>query len=186
MDDGQAIEELSGLIGGMLGTMLATLERNNVMGADSEVKNLGEVMALYFRIGTDKALAGMGFKPRSPTRRVAYIALAYSIKYNIALRSPVSLEPSLSKIHRVAQKTKLPAPEFRRNDPWNWAKVLREYQEDFRRPMYAFCPGPVGGDRLDITTWTSEKRMKHNYEDKDPISSADMENVKNGMVLDLA
>lgn len=185
VDDGQAILELYNLICGMFGSMIARLEREGLVGPDSEVKNLAQIMALYYRIGSDEdGLMEMGFSSTQRNRHVATMTFAYSKKHDIVLRSPISLNPeTLSHFGVFAQNFHIPAPETRNNDPWDWTKALNDYKNAFQRPGYAFCPGPIGADRFDITTWTSAKRKKHNVQGKDPISPAKINEIKNGKIL---
>jgi hypothetical protein len=43
----------------------------------------------------------------------------------------------------------------------------------------------IGGDSLDITTWTSAERKKKAYDKKDPLGK-EIDAIKEGLILDLA
>lgn len=44
---------------------------------------------------------------------------------------------------------------------------------------------PIGGDTLDITTWTSEERKRKSFDKKDPLGKAEIDAIKNGLVMSL-
>lgn len=154
-------------------SMLATLERNDLLKPDSEIKNLGHIMALYIRYMVD-ALTDFSL---DPTDIEAHI-FAYATKNNIDLVP--DLEGSNAdheKLQEDAQKITLPEPTAKKDDPWNWAKCLGEYKKNY---------GPIGGDKLDITTWSSAERKKHAYDKKDPLDKQMVDALKQGLVMSLA
>lgn len=153
--------------------MLATLERNALLKPDSEVKNLGMVMALYIRLAGDEM----------PTCSIdlpdlAGDVLAYATKFNIEPLDLSGME-NVDEVKALANKVVLPACEDKNDDPWEWAKGLKEYQDKHK-------PGKIGGDRLDITTWKSADRKKHSFTKKDPVDKQMIDALKEGLVMQLA
>jgi hypothetical protein len=68
-------------------------------------------------------------------------------------------------------------------DPWNTAKAFRAYEK-----MYGKADGPgfkpaMGGDKYDITTWTSAERRAASLNKRDPFSKREIEALKMGLML---
>jgi hypothetical protein len=161
---------MSKLVKTMFLSMLATLERNRVLKPDSEIKNLGHMMALWLRLAEEPCPIFFETRESDGTRRLASIIMAYAMKYDIALPNPGNLDSIKAIVEPRAKKVKLPAPESKKNDPWDWNKSLKSYVGKFEVPAFAFAPGPVGGDKLDVTSWTSERRKKYAFDKKDPLT----------------
>lgn len=153
-------------------TMLATLERNALLKPDSEVKNLGMIMALYIR------LAGDEMPNYSIDLDPAGDVLAYATKFNIEPLDLSGME-NVDEVKALASKAVLPACDAKNDDPWEWTKGLKEYQAEYKHEK-------IGGDRLDITTWTSADRKKHSFTKKDPMDKQMIDALKQGLVMQLA
>lgn len=177
IDDSEGAETISRLIKTMFLTMLATLERNSVLKPDSEIKNLGHMMALWLRLSEDPSSIFGVLQESAGTRRLGSIILAYATKYDIPLPNPGDLDPLKKVVLVKANKVKLPAPDAKKNDPWNWAKALRDYERNYTISILGFASRQVGGDQLDVSAWTSKRRAMCAFDEKDPIT----EEVRNSL-----
>jgi hypothetical protein len=45
--------------------------------------------------------------------------------------------------------------------------------------------GAIGGDALDITTWTSAERKEFNFDGRDPFGAREIAALKKGDVLEM-
>ncbi|KAJ5815648.1 hypothetical protein N7474_007425 [Penicillium riverlandense] len=178
VDDGDHVNQLADLIGAMFLSMLATLGRNGLLKEESEVKNLGMIMGLYIRIGFDDTLDFDNLSAR---------VFAYATKNNIKLGGLKKLQSRVDDLQAEVDKITLPASEAKNNDPWDWKKLLNSYEGySGDIPVYAIKPNKMGGDGCDITTWSSAKRKKHSFDNKDPLGKKEMDAIKQGMVMQLA
>lgn len=153
-------------------TMLATLERNELLKPDSEVKNLGQIMALYIRYVADIM---PGFSVESDDLETHI--LAYATKHDIELQGLSDMNSDRDEMQAEADKVKTPDPTAKKDDPWGWEKSFKDYKKDF---------GPIGGDNLDLTTWSSAERKKHSFDKKDPLDRQMINALKEGLVMQLA
>lgn len=125
-------------------SMLATLERNDLLKPDSDVKNLGQIMSLYIRWAAD-TLPEASMDPKE----LEDIVLAYATKHKIELAGLSVMKTDRVQLQERADKLKLSQPTDKENDPWGWKKIFKDYKQDY---------GPIGGDKLDLTTWSSAER----------------------------
>lgn len=160
------------MVGTMVATMLAMLDREGVLKPDSEVKSLSAVMAAFARfiaeIDND-----FGFEAGGLTAKV----LAYARKYNIELKGLNDIEGKemFKKYKEEADKLELPASDDNKGDPWGWKKALTQYKK-----LY----GPkIGGDKLDMSTWTSAARKSAAFDKKDPFDKEMIAAIKDGMIM---
>lgn len=172
VDDGEGVQVFIEVIKTLFLSMLATLERNNLLEPDSKIKNLGHIMALYIRYVVD-ALPDYSIESNDLEAHI----FAYAAKHKIELPGLEGSNVDREELQENAQKIKLPEPTAKKNDPWDWAKCLREYKKNY---------GPIGGDKLDITTWTSVERKKHSFYNRDPLDKKMIDDLKEGLVMHLA
>ncbi|KAE8141085.1 hypothetical protein BDV38DRAFT_238650 [Aspergillus pseudotamarii] len=163
-------------------TMLAKLESQGLLGPDSEIKNLGMVMALYLCAPSDIRAYGICEGNDDKTNNVAAFynsdekILAYAKKYNIELRGPCDLDSYVEALDQV----ELPPAK---DDPWSWAAVLKQYEklhgQERKKPK-------IGGIQYDITAMSSAERRKSSYNGKDPLKKSEIDKIKQGMIFQLA
>lgn len=163
-------------------TMLAKLESLGLLGPDSEIKNLGMVMALYLCTTSDMRAYGICEGNEDKANKIAAfynsdeMILAYAKKYNIGLRGPSNLDSCVEDLDEV----ELPPAK---DDPWGWAAVLKQYEKlhgrERKKPK-------IGGIQYDITAMSSAERKESSYNGKDPLKKSEIEKIKQGMVLQLA
>jgi len=172
VEDGEGVEAVISMVGSMFATMLAMLDREGLLKPDSEVKSLGAVMAAFARliteIGPDFGIEAGGLVAK---------VLAYAKKHNIELRALSDIEDRdrFRKYMEEADKLELPASDAKSRDPWGWRKASTLYKK-----LY----GPkIGGDKLDISTWTSAERKKAAFDKKDPFNKKMIDAIKDGMIM---
>lgn len=142
--------------------MLARLEREKLLQDQSpEVRNLGLVMALFINVGSDmrdgslledgeeetvkKSSPTFKFKPSDFDSHI----LAYANKFAITLGGLHNIDELVAELETDA---KLPAAG---DDPWGWDAALKAYSKSYA------IKGKIGGDNLDITTWSSADRKSY-------------------------
>jgi hypothetical protein len=149
-------------------SMMATLERNDLLKPDSEVKNVGMIMGLLVRLGEfAEDFEGFDDLPK-------YIH-AYAAKHNIVLRDlPEDSEPEDPV--PATGKGSLPEPTAKKNDPWGFSAELKKLGKEQR----------LGGDHHDITTMSGPERKKAHFDGKDPLAGEGIKALKEGLVMQLA
>ncbi|KAJ5144825.1 hypothetical protein N7448_002217 [Penicillium atrosanguineum] len=171
VDDGEGAKTFMDVTGVMFAIMLAMLDREGLLKPDSEVKSLGVVMAGFVRFIAHTIGPDFGIRANDLDKTV----LAYAKKYNIELKGLFGIEKELETAEAEAEKLELPASDDKNGDPWNWKTTLAQYQKDY---------GPkIGGDKLDITTWTPAERRKAAFDKKDPFSRKMIDAIKDGMIM---
>jgi hypothetical protein len=203
IDCGDSVDAIYFLIGRLFMSMLARLERENLLSGDSEIKNLGLIMAAFMSLAhgcrdyglleesKQEALGPAKDKKKWEPHAFDNQILAYARKYGIELVGPTNIEKIVGDANADVD---LPVPESNtgKADPFGFTKSLKKYKVD-EGGITAFMVGnkniktPIGGDSLDITTWTSAKRKSKAFDKKDPISKELMAGVKNeGLVISIS
>ncbi|OGM43431.1 hypothetical protein ABOM_007634 [Aspergillus bombycis] len=180
--DGDLANDTYCLLLAMFLTMLAKLESQELLGPDSEIKNLGLVMALYICTASDMRDYGIFKENDDKTNKVAAFynsdqkILAYAKKYNIELRGPSNIDSCVEDMDEV----ELPPAK---KDPWGWAAVLKQYEklhgQQRKKPK-------IGGIQYDITGMSSAERRGSSFDGQDPLKKAELDAIKQGMILQLA
>ncbi|RLM01964.1 hypothetical protein CFD26_108835 [Aspergillus turcosus] len=205
VDSADAPHDTLVLAGRQFLAMLARLEHLNLLKPDSEVENLGLIMALYIKLaaaedifdfhddteeikknnGTDETFTFV------PSEFPSYI-LAYAKKYNIKLVKATGVDKVIEDLDDEVELPERSRDEHPLSellcDPWDLKDARQEYVDkhatyyDGRRGLKTH----LGGDYLDITTWTSAERKKASFDGKDPLSKEEIDAIKKGMVLGFA
>ncbi|CCF47840.1 hypothetical protein CH063_04302 [Colletotrichum higginsianum] len=180
-DDGELCRQTARLIGNLFLATLARLEREGALAPDSEVKDLGIVMAGMLKVASafrgSSLFEGETRIKKSKKRPFPFVAetfdnyvAAYAKKHGITLRGVPKLKGLLEG---VDDDVELPTVEQHGEDPWGWAAAFSEYKTGTT----------VGGDGLDITSWTSAERKKHAFNKKDPLGKKELDAIKKGLVM---
>lgn len=143
--------------------MLAKLERNDLLKAESEIKNLRLIMAQYIGIP--------GEYPELLENDIAEMVLAYAKKHSLDLHG-FGADGHIDNLKDIP----LPAYDAENEDPWDWEKALDHHDRKF---------GPIGGDKYDITAWTSAERKRENG-GRDPLRKPEIDALKSGMIMQRA
>jgi hypothetical protein len=181
-------------------SMLAIFEREHLLAKDSEIKNLGMIMALFMDIASTlrqfsllKASKQESLGPAKDKKKWYPHAfdnqiLAYARKYDITLLGLGNLDALVSKAKGDGH---LPVPESNtgKADPFGFAKTLKRYKTE-QAGITGFVTGKygktkIGGDCLDITSWSSAERQRKNFDNKDPLGKKEIDALKQGLVLGL-
>ncbi|KAL5357715.1 hypothetical protein BJX96DRAFT_145065 [Aspergillus floccosus] len=184
VDDGQCVYDTHSLIGRMFLNMLVTLHNAGLLKPNSEVQSLPAVMAQYIQLATGWERDGfMGDDDElekgddyQATMFAGYVR-AYAAKHDIQL--PLTDE-ELTK----AEEVELPE-QVNDRDPWLWSGNLQEYSRDYARSYSPRKKGRIGGDALDLTTWSSAERKAKSFGKKDPLGKEIMNAIKEGQVLQM-
>ncbi|KAL5043050.1 hypothetical protein BDW71DRAFT_188819 [Aspergillus fruticulosus] len=183
MIDADSVKSTFRLLGQMFLTMLATFESRNLLKPDSEVKNVGMVMALYLSLADELREYFESDDDGQPDfSRFDHYILAYAKKYNMELQGPSKTDELVEAIEDEDDEVKLPAPSA---DPWNWDKAYKTYAKEYGAISMIQKKG-MGGDSFDITSWTSARRKQYSFSKKDPLGKEEMNAIKQGMVMQIA
>ena len=182
--------------------MLARLEREKLLSKDSEIPNLGLIMALFMVFGHGgrdsglmeeskrEALGPAKDKKKWEPHAFDSHILAYARKYDIDLVGPHRINKAVADADGDVDLPVLESNSTAKSDPFGFAKALKKYKSD-HGGITAFLAqtqnstAPIGGDNLDITTWTSAKRKSKAFNKKDPLGKKELDALKQGMVLTL-
>ncbi|CAG9993052.1 unnamed protein product [Clonostachys byssicola] len=186
-DDGDMIQATAHQIMRMALTSLAILESEGKLTEASSVKNIGWIIGLYLKMTDLFRDMGLAEEEPQPSK-----AKAFKFRYGnfelylrvYARRCNVTIPDESSS----PSDTDLTMPKESAKDPWSWTRSFSEYQGCFA-PYYAYRGAhrrKVGGDGLDITTWTSAERKAASFDKKDPLNKTAIKNLKEGNVLVLA
>ncbi|KAF6819123.1 hypothetical protein CSOJ01_01508 [Colletotrichum sojae] len=85
----------------------------------------------------------------------------------------------------VNDKVKLPTAEEHGDDPWGFGAALEEYRKGGNSCGFFVNKGGIGGDSLDITSWTPAERKKASFNKKDPLPKKILDGIKDGLVIGL-
>ncbi|KAK4150906.1 hypothetical protein C8A00DRAFT_36482 [Chaetomidium leptoderma] len=197
--DGNTVGETYLLLGRLFMSMLARLERERLLARDSAIKNLGLIMALFMdfarkarRMSQLSSSSRQSLLPAKSKKKWAPHAFddhifAYARKYDIDLVGPYKIDEILANADGDVD---LPAPEHNtgKADPFNFTRNLKRYKEEQGGitgwMVFTVNPlTPIGGDCLDITSWTSDARKAKHFDEKDPLTKEQIDALKDGGVL---
>ena len=198
--DGDTVTETYLILGRLFLSLLALLERLDLLEKDSPIENLGLIMALFVAFGHSAKrfgeLRGSNRQSLGPGKdkkkwwphKFENQIIAYASKYDITLVGPHNIDEIIKKTTSGADLP-LPVPiNAPKVDPFGFAKNLKRYKEEQGglTAWMAMCSNdrtPIGGDSLDITTWTSKKRKEKSFDDKDPLTKEHLDALKRGLVM---
>ncbi|KAL4803157.1 hypothetical protein BDV18DRAFT_163216 [Aspergillus unguis] len=179
------------LFGQMFLTMLATFESKGMLKPDSEVKNLGFIMAMYIWLADElrksSCLERHTFEGPDFSRFDYYVFL-YAKKYNIKLQGPLNVAELVEDLEEDSEEEEgenrivLSSPSA---DPYDWQADYKEYAEDYGRITFIAQKRKMDGDGFDITSWTSSQRKQHAFDEKDPLGKEELAMIKQGGVMQM-
>jgi hypothetical protein len=170
------------------------LARIHAADAFGEVRNLGFMAALYMKVANFFNDLGLGESSNdgeeeedgskssdyNPIHLDAYI-LGISGKFGIELKGI----PDLKDMIEGCEKSVSPLHFGVSHDPSDWINSFMSYCDNYGIPGMGFTKNTssIGGDSLDITSWSSARRKKHSLMNKDPFGKKDLQALKEGMVM---
>ncbi|KAH9883568.1 hypothetical protein F4778DRAFT_775118 [Xylariomycetidae sp. FL2044] len=187
IDDGECVNATFRLIGRMFLYMLSELDKQDLVGDNTEVKSLGCIMAMYMKLVPDMRPYGVLEAGKGGARKTFKedefddAILSYAKKRGVTLRGP-------GKIGELAGRLRgeVDLPKQGATDPWGWNAALKKYQQRYKGLTGSFTrkqTSGIGGDALDMTTWTSAERKAKSFDSKDPLGKKEMDAIKQGLVM---
>ncbi|KAI1099710.1 hypothetical protein F4804DRAFT_321071 [Jackrogersella minutella] len=188
VDDGECFEFTIRLAGRMFLDMLAQLDNQDLVGDATDVKSIGTIMAMFLKIVPQMREVGIlrgkrGSKTKFQVDHFDDAILSYANQRGVTLQGPQDIDELTAKLNGDVK-----LPNKGTKDPWGWKAELKKYENKYSGltgMMAQKESAGIGGDALDITTWTSAKRKAANFDHKDPLGKREMDAIKKGMVMQL-
>ncbi|KAK3290822.1 uncharacterized protein B0H64DRAFT_420639 [Chaetomium fimeti] len=190
IDDPDTVNHLIRLVGRTFLAMLAQLERQRRLGPDSEVKDLGLIMSLYIETARtmqvndllkdgDEETVELKMPDGSTEKYTFDLGKLDEYILGYVERHSISVPDAPQDGEGAAEEL----PPQTSEDPWNTAEAFRRYER-----VHGKASGPgekpaIGGDRYDITTWTSAERRSASFKKRDPFSKKEIAALKLGFML---
>ncbi|KAK4493831.1 hypothetical protein PRZ48_015016 [Zasmidium cellare] len=180
VDDGEKIFEMISLLGCMILTALNEIERIGQLKAESEFRDLGYVMALWWRWGGEGLTTGLGDaeeKEDGEDTDWCDLIVAYAKKAGIELakQGVYGLERGLRDVDVEALEGKAKV------DRWGWKKMFKAYNENRMGTPWMVGPaGPKPGESFNFMEWTREERADAAFDKKDPLADFTDEQIASG------
>ncbi len=202
--DGGMLRATTAQVARMVLSTFATLEHAGLLKPDSEIKNIGLVMAMYLKLahllrqqsglepskldwaGASQSSGPLKKKKKSfdfnPARFASYV-LTYSTKNDISLCGVEAMDTYTKALDAYITLPKA-SP-----DPWGWKDALGAYKRtcvlSVGHSVGVKSKGTIGGDALDVTTWSSAARAKYSWKGKDALGEQEIKAIRDGFVLDI-
>ncbi|KAI1449282.1 hypothetical protein F5Y02DRAFT_370981 [Annulohypoxylon stygium] len=199
-DDGDRVEAVIGLAGCMFLDMLARLDDQDLVGDATDVKSLGTFMAVFLKVAPEVREIGIidserGDKKTFEEDHFDDAILSYANQRGVTLQGPEDIDELTANL---SGEVDLPRKGVKRDeqkdkrgkgkdgkDPWGWNIKLKKYKSMYKKENNGNVG--IGGDSLDITTWSSSQRKQASFARprRDPLGKREIEAIKNGMVMQL-
>ncbi|RAH71294.1 uncharacterized protein BO66DRAFT_410467 [Aspergillus aculeatinus CBS 121060] len=174
--------------------MLAELEKQ---GQLAHVRNLGWVMGMVAREADAMRSDGFIEAPegmKKNKKKKAYAGehfvpylLAYGAKHNITMYGPSNIADIIAEAEEEAEEQNVELPAAAQ-DPWGWATGFKAYERKNKATAYGAGSrgkAAIGGDSLDITTYSPAERKAQSFNKKDPLTKDMIKALKDGMCLSI-
>ncbi|KAI1078066.1 hypothetical protein F5B20DRAFT_582593 [Whalleya microplaca] len=164
MDDGERLETTVELIGQALVTVLNELDQAQMLKADSDIKDLGLVIACYLQ--WIETLNDLGCE--SDFRKEA---IGYAKKAGIDLKDAgcYGMEQVLGEFGNTK-----PLAGNAKADRWNWKKSFKKFAKD----------NEIGGkEKYNILKMSRRERASHAFDKKDPLAGIPEKDLKEGNIM---
>ncbi|KAL7624539.1 hypothetical protein AAE478_006106 [Parahypoxylon ruwenzoriense] len=191
IDDGECVNTTLCLVGRMFLDMLAQLDERSLVGDATDVKDVGTIMAIHLKVAAgvrddgileDEDNGKEGGKKFQPAHFDDAI-LSYANQRGVTLQGPEDVDELTANLDGNVE-----LPKKGTTDPWGWNASLKQYEKKYTG-LTGFMAkketSGIGGDALDITTWSSSRRREANFERRDPLGRREMDAIKKGMVMQL-
>lgn len=119
--------------------------------------------------------------------------LAYARKYNIALKGLLNLGELVQEIEEEEGELPELVHSTSKSDVFHYERELTRYKERYGSvPHFMSIHGRkqktklktnMGGDNLDITSWTSAERKAAHFDKKDPLGKKELDMIKEECVV---
>ncbi|KAK3934519.1 hypothetical protein QBC46DRAFT_427091 [Diplogelasinospora grovesii] len=168
IDDPDSIRHTIHLIGCTFLAMLARLEREELLAENSGVRNLGLVMAVYMKVAADMRDDDLFEEAGEETSELKNPAgSTKAFKFNIGDFDDYILA--------YANKYGIPL-----TGPHDTGEIAAGCDGKVEPPVSTL----MGGDKMDITTWSRSERKALSSTGRDPLSKREIEAIRKGKVLE--
>ncbi|RAK94842.1 uncharacterized protein BO80DRAFT_498173 [Aspergillus ibericus CBS 121593] len=189
IDDGEILDKTRTMYEYMLLAMLAELDKQGQLGPNSDVRNLGFIMAMY----ADESMSNRSqYKfPASRARRdgsyygedFVLCLVAYAARRNITMHGPPDIDETIARAEEETEQEDIVLPT-RNKDPWDWVPSMKMYERRNSLVAYGGIPKvKIGGDALDITTFSSAERKRKSFNGTDPLTPNMIKSLKAGLLF---
>ncbi|KAI0879873.1 uncharacterized protein GGS22DRAFT_193854 [Annulohypoxylon maeteangense] len=183
VDDGALVEATVRLAGRMFLDMLAQLDNQDLVGDATDVKSLGTFMAVFLKLVPQLREVGILDGERGNKKKFAVdhfddAILSYANQRGVTLQGPEDIDELTADL-----AGEVGLPKKGKKDPWGWNAELKKYKDMYGKGNTGI--DGIGGDALDITTWSSARRKAANFDHKDPLGKREIDAIKKGMVMQL-
>ncbi|KAJ4244998.1 hypothetical protein NW762_014204 [Fusarium torreyae] len=147
-DDPQKCEKLSEMVGYLILAVIDALKKQDVFKPDSEIRNLGLVLAMFVKWGREQATE---YEFNEACGSWIYKVIELAEGANVHITGPDNFEETYDKI--LSDKAKK-AKAMKRWDNVNWASKVKAYTSK---------RGKLGGNMFDITKFSPAERKKYSF-----------------------
>jgi hypothetical protein len=184
-DDGEQISKTAVLVAKMALTSLAMLENGGHLEDPAVKTNAAWIVALYLAV--TRSFRDMGLLEDEPSGGKFKFDPDHVDRYLAAYATRLGLDVPDRRDWPEDETTEMPqtTTATAASDPWGWKTAYNKYsKESSSHPASSggIKPG-IGGDSLDISTWTSAQRKAASFDKKDPLPRDTVNKLKQGLVL---
>lgn len=183
-DDSSRIEETAVQIARMSLALLAALEEAKILTTEgsSTIPNVGLVIAILLQVIESLREQGL-LEDVKPTKAKTFKFNASNV--DIYLRAIArKCNITIPKVDDMAEDEIITLPGSGSKDPWGWTKSFTAYSKSTPGVGYRGAQRTtIGGDYLDISSWSSAERKKASFDKKDPLPRDIVKKLKEGLIL---
>jgi hypothetical protein len=182
-DDGDMVRRTAEQIVRMVLTGLAFHQREiSPEGRAGDDLNVGHIIAIYLGLADQFRDAGLldeasASKAKTFSFRGSNLDLylrGWAQKNNIAV----------PEVEITSEDGNIILPSTSNKDGFGWTKSFADYSRTCHIPSFGFTNSAgLGGDGLDVTTWSAKARKDASFSGKDPLPPSQMKMIKEGMVM---
>ncbi|OIW26346.1 hypothetical protein CONLIGDRAFT_469830 [Coniochaeta ligniaria NRRL 30616] len=180
IDDGSKLDATVQLAARVFLSMLASLESKKLLSDTSEVKDLGLVMALYMQMAKQYRTDFSLLEGDDQICHFDNYILTYANKFGIPLVGPADIDDIAAGCDGTV---KLPAVTAAKPDPWGSAAAIKKHEKEHGTSAGKGKKASIGGDKHDITAFSSAERKAQSFDKKDILGKEGIEALKKGLVL---
>ena len=155
------------LIGAVILAGLNKLDRAELLGPDSRIRNIALICSLYLQFAHMEAVGSFADKLKVWPARI----IEYCNHFGIELSDKTGVIGTERFVARFEKKS-IKYEKFKKaaEDRWGLTTAYNTYHKE-HYTSFSFCRKwrRIGGSRYDITKMTKEDRIKSSYEGNDPL-----------------
>ncbi|KAF4962590.1 hypothetical protein FSARC_9368 [Fusarium sarcochroum] len=147
-DDPQKCEKLSEMVGYLILATIDALKKQDVFKPDSDIRNLGLVLAMFVKWGREQATE---YEFDEQCGSWIYKVIDLAEEANVHITGPHNFEETYDEILNDRAKK---AKAMKRWDNVNWTTKVKGYTSKY---------GKLGGHKYDITKFSAAERKQHSF-----------------------